>query len=108
MIYFSDHGDDADNGNGHEASKFTNTMSRIPFVIFCSDAFIRERAQTFAVLKQHRDSYWTNDLLYDVMIDILDITGVPRENRQMDIASPQYSMNRDAVRTLHGTRKIEE
>lgn len=44
MIYFSDHGDDADKGYSHEASKFTYPMSHIPFFMIFSPHIRRNKA----------------------------------------------------------------
>lgn len=108
MIYFSDHGDDADRGIGHEASKFTWPMARIPLVMWFSDRFQEERAQTFMQLKNHEQSYWTNDLLYDVLLDILGITGMPHTNVQYDLASQKYALTKEDAMTLHGSVRLAD
>ena len=108
MIYFSDHGDDADRGIGHEASKFTWPMARIPLVMWFSDRFQEERAQTFMQLKNHEQSYWTNDLLYDVLLDILGITGMPHTNVQYDLASQEYVLTKEDAMTLHGSVRLAD
>lgn len=57
MIYFSNHGDDADKGYSHEASKFTYPMSHIPFFMIFSPAYMQERGETINELKNHSQSY---------------------------------------------------
>lgn len=108
MIYFSDHGDDADRNLGHEASKFTWPMARIPFMMWFSEDFQAERPQTFTQLKSHAQAYWTNDLFYNVMIDILGIDGMPRTDLQHDLASPEYHMTKENATTLHGTVRLAD
>jgi heptose-I-phosphate ethanolaminephosphotransferase len=107
FIYLSDHGDDVEHNYGHEASKFTATMSHIPLFMVVSPSFQAERPQIVETLRSHRDSYWTNDLLYNVMTDILGIRGVPGTDLNWDLASPQYSMTKDTLRTLHGKQVLQ-
>ncbi len=107
FVYFSDHGEDVEHNYGHEASKFTATMSHIPLFMVISPAFQAERPQTVETLRSHRDSYWTNDLIYNVMTDLLGIDGVPGTDLDWDLASPQYSMTKDTLRTLHGKQVLQ-
>ena len=108
MIYFSDHGDDADKGYSHEASKFTYPMSHIPFFMIFSPAYMQERGETINELKNHSQSYWTNDLIYNVMVDIMGVENVPGISPSLDLASGSYGMTKDSIRTLHGKKRIEE
>lgn len=106
-VYMSDHGDDADANIGHEASKFTFTMARIPLIMNFSDSFIQTHTSTYDVLRSHTDSFWTNDLLYNFLIDIMDIEGVNRADN-LDLASPSYDRNANNLLSLHGQKKISE
>lgn len=108
LVFFSDHGDDPDVNVGHEASKFTWTMAHIPLGILVSDDFRKARPRTYATLQQHQDRYWTNDLLYNLMLDVMTIEGMPGEEPELDLASPQYEGERGNLRTLHGKRKLGE
>lgn len=60
------------------------------------------------VLKNHRQSYWTNDLIYNVMADIMGIENVPGISPALDLGSESYDMTKDTIRTLHGKKRIEE
>lgn len=42
-----------------------------------SDTFIRNNPETFNRLRFHEDYFWTNDLLYNMMISIMGIEGAP-------------------------------
>lgn len=108
MVFFSDHGDDPDANVGHEASKFTWTMAHIPLGILVSGDFRQARPRIYATLQQHQDRYWTNDLLYNLMLDVMTIEGMPGEEPELDLASPQYEGEKGNLRTLHGRRKLEE
>lgn len=106
-IYLSDHGDDADAHKGHESTKFTCTMSHIPLIMHFSPAFIAGRPDTYQQLMAHQDAYWTNDLLYDALVDILGIQGVPRSEPALDLASPQYDRTKETLTTLHGNKELD-
>lgn len=108
LVFFSDHGDDPEGNRGHEATKFTWTMAHIPLGIMTSEDFRRHRPGTWRTLEAHRDRYWTNDLLYNLMVDLLDIQGMPGEEPELDLASPLYEGEPGNLRTLHGKRKLVE
>lgn len=108
MIYFSDHGEDPDRRLYHEATKFTWPMARIPLAMWFSEDFQADRPETFARLKSHEQAYWTNDLIYDVMIDVLGIEGMPRMEPQHDLASMEYGITKENAMTLHGSLKLSD
>lgn len=108
FIYVSDHGEEVNLGYFHEATKFTYSMSHIPFVMIFSDTFIQEYPQMVETLRNHRESYWTNDLLYDIMVSLMGFDGVSTVMPDLDLTSDGYSLDRGTIRTLHGTKKIEE
>lgn len=108
LVYVSDHGEEVDLGYFHEATKFTYAMSHIPFVMIFSDTFIQEYPKIVDTLRNHRDAYWTNDLLYDVMTSLMGIDRVSTVMPNLDLTSDGYSLDRGTIRTLHGTKKIEE
>ena len=58
-------------------------------------------------MESHKESYWTNDLLYDFLMDILGIEGISQQDT-LDIASPTYQQDKTTLTTLHGGKKIED
>lgn len=88
MVYCSDHGEDMQ--HSHEVTKFTWSMARIPFVVFLSQNYCQRNPATFQNLVKHKEDYWTNDLLYDVLIDLMGIQNLPGREETKDIASDQY------------------
>ena len=107
MVYLSDHGDDVDNDFGHECSRFTHRMARIPLFIHVSDKFAQDRAADLAVLQSHHDAYWSNDLLYDLLVNLLDIKGLPSADEKYNLLSPQYDMPRDKLLLLYGEQNLQ-
>lgn len=106
MVYFSDHGEDMQ--NSHEVTKFTWTMAHIPFVVFLSPVYCQKNPGTFQNLMNHRDQVWTNDLLYEGMLDLMGIQNMPGFHGKRDIASAQYSLSLSEGRTCHGEKELNE
>ncbi len=107
-IYVSDHGEDPDNGLTHESSKFTYAMSHIPFVVSFSDKYIEKNQQKLNILRNNAQKPWTSDLLYNFMISVLNIQGVPNIDEKFDISSIGYDMPVKNLKTVHGQRNIAD
>lgn len=107
MIFFSDHGEDVEEKKGHEATKFEPVMSRIPFLFIASPAYMQEKSETYSHIQQNSSAYWTNDLAFDFLVDVLGIKGYSTMEPNRDIASDSYDMTKETIRTLHGKRQIE-
>ena len=106
MVYFSYHGEEPDEDKSHDASKFTWQMARIPFAMFFSESFMASSNNVYQTLRKNKDRYWTNDLLFDVLITMLGIQNAPGYSAKMDIGSDQYDMDKKQLKTLHGQKKI--
>ena len=108
MVYFSDHGEEPDKDKGHEASKFTWQMARIPLVMFFSESYVRGSDRIFQSLSENRDKYWTNDLLYNALVTIMGIQNVPNADDNLNLASDKYNMERSQLKTLHRQKSLIE
>ena len=107
-IYFSDHGEDPENHFSHDSSNFTWQMARIPLIMHFSDSFVAENPEIYETLSAHRESYWTNDLLYNLMLSVLGIENAPHREEHLDLASPSYDRAKENLMTLHGKKHISE
>lgn len=106
LVYLSDHGDDVDNHLGHESSRFTYAMARIPFFMIVSQSFLDTQSETFNAFKQNKDKLWTNDLLYDFMLKTMGIKEL--EKPAYDISSANYEIKEENALVLHGTKKFSD
>jgi heptose-I-phosphate ethanolaminephosphotransferase len=106
MVYCSDHGEDMQ--HSHEVTKFTWSMARIPFVVFLSQNYCQRNPATFQNLVKHKEDYWTNDLLYDVLIDLMGIQNLPGREETKDIASDQYFLPLEQGKTCHGIKSLDD
>lgn len=101
MIYFSDHGEDVDKDNGHEASKFTPTMSHIPLVLLASNKYVIGKGkEMFANLQKHKEVCFTNDLIYNFQCGVMGI-----QDSDFALTSDKYDKNRK-FKTLYGEKLI--
>jgi heptose-I-phosphate ethanolaminephosphotransferase len=82
-------------------------MSRIPFVVHFSDSYRSANPALFEMLKGQENDYWTNDLVYNFMTEIMGIQSLPINEPNLTLGNPAYDRTKDNVRTLHGERKIE-
>lgn len=69
MLYFSDHGENLKTGHGPSDKDFTKV--RIPAMIFASQAYRQNNPEVVRTLQQHRDSFFTNDMMYNTICGML-------------------------------------
>ena len=108
FVYFADHGDDVDNGLGHNSSLFSYPMARIPLIVNVSYKFARQNTPAYYSLYRHQNEYWTNDLAYDLMVNLMQIKGLPNGDKFLNLLSDEYYMPEDKVKLLHGEKKLPE
>lgn len=105
MIYFSDHGESLT--KSHNPDIFDFDMTRIPFWIYLSPNYEKTYPQTVYTLKNRKNQYITNDLLYDFISGILQAPS-NRYDPRRDFSHPQYMFTRDTLKTMLGTRPLTD
>lgn len=105
MVYFSDHATLADKKRAPKFSGFGEV--HIPAFIHLTEEYRREHPHVAEGLDANRDKYWTNDLAYELMCSIFDISS-PHFNPQNSIASPAYRHTRDTLTTWGGKKRIAD
>jgi len=108
IIYLSDHGEDPDLQYGHESTKFTWKMAHIPLIMHVTIGYRERITQLMNNLQLLRNSYWTNDFIYNVLIGMLGIQGLPHIDERMNLGSDKYDMKLQELVTLHGHKKISD
>ena len=108
LIYLSDHGEEPDLKYAHEASKFTWQMTRIPLFITYSDSFAAKAPEICEAFNCNKERFWTNDLLYELLIHVMGIKNAPHYREKYDLSSFSYSMNPDKLKTMHGRETIKD
>ena len=106
LLYLSDHGEDVERDLGHNSANFTWDMTKIPFWVLFSDEYLKEHPLIVETLNSHRNSPFTNDLLFDTLLGLMGITGVEQYIPKNDLASEQYSYTTEELVSLHGTESM--
>ena len=107
FIYFADHADAVLQGLAHDASKFVPEMTHIPMYMYFSDAYVQEHCDKVTMMETAKKHIFTNDLIYNTMLSVMDIRFVNMYEEYNDITSDAYDYDAQRFRTLYGKKKIE-
>ena len=107
LVYFADHADDVDAGLAHDSSKFTFNMVRIPVYLYFSPAYAKKQPQLLANLQKHTSAYFTNDLIFDTMVEVLQIP-LPNLAAHNSLLNSQYRHTPADLKTLYGKKSLTE
>lgn len=105
MLYFSDHGATPKSIRRPDSAAFT--ALRVPLFLYLSDEYMQRYPATTAALRSHRDSYFTNDLIYDMVCGLLNIQS-NHYHPENSLSSPSYQFTRDTLTTELGKKKLTE
>lgn len=101
LVYFSDHSEAVNHG-GHSATNYRPDMVCIPMYMYFSNKYIKEYPQEFINLKEHRDATFTNDLITNTMLSIMQLQVKNYYEPENDLGNTQYNGDFQRFRTLHG------
>lgn len=103
MFYFSDHGDLP---MGRRSPNFRGFGPvRIPMFIYCSDRYIAEHPARYEAMRQNREKYFTNDLIYDFACGLLDIESIHFEPAD-SFAYKEFRFSKEMLLTNEGRTHI--
>ena len=105
MLYFSDHGLNPIRKRHPELSDFISL--RIPMLLYLSPEYRTLYPETAAALRSHADSYFTNDLIYEMVAGILNIRSNHYDETN-SLASPAYKYTRETLKTRLGENSLAE
>ena len=105
MLYFSDHGANPLIKRHPEFSGFISR--RIPLFIYLSPEYQTLYPETAAALRSHADSYFTNDLIYELTAGLLHIKS-NHYDESGSLASPKYKFTRKSLKTSFGKTSLTE
>ncbi len=108
MIYFSDHGENPHVVGGHDPVNLNGMMLRIPLVVYLSDSYVERNEELYSSLKKHQESYFSNDLIFDLTAKIMGISGLPGMKEQYNLASDAYCLDDKSTLTMYGHMHISE
>lgn len=108
MLYFADHADAVKEGLGHDAGRFVWPMTHIPMYMVFSDEFIAQKPDIIAALRGSQNKYFTNDLIFNTVLGIMQIEIPGTYEKENDITSAQYNADIRRFKTLYGQKKLTE
>jgi len=103
MVYFSDHGENID--KSHNPDNFDFTMTRIPLWVYLSPTYRQAYPETANVLLTHKNEYFTNDLLYDMLVGLMHAPSANYDEGR-DFSSLKYRFNVNNLTTMLGTEPL--
>lgn len=106
LIYFSDHGEGIDDGLTHDAVNFIYPMTYTPMYVIFSQDYMNKHPAIYQALKNHRDAYFTNDLIFNTTISIMGIQIPEIYEPENDITSTTYDDRPERFLTMYGTKRI--
>ena len=105
MIYFSDHGSLIGQKRKSSFSGFEDV--RIPFFVYLSDEYTTRFPNTALALRKHRLSYFTNDLIFDLLCGLFQVNGSLHKEKN-DISSMSYEFTKETLKTNLGKTSLAE
>ena len=99
LVYFSDHSTIPDKRRQPDFTDFLTV--RIPMFVYLSDNYQKAHPDVSLALRKHENSYWTNDLTYDLVCGILKVQS-PNYDATQSLASSEYRFSRENLTTLLG------
>ncbi len=108
MIYFADHADAVEEKLGHDAGKFVWPMTHIPMYIGFSERFRQKDAAMVNILRNSQDKVFTNDLIFNIMLGLMNIKIPDIYEQENDITSTYYNSDIQRFKTLYGQRFVRE
>lgn len=101
FIYISDHGEK----KGMLRNQFDFRMERIPFMMYCSDDYIKKH-NNFAEIENGKHKYFTSDMFYDTFLGLLGINKKFYMQNQ-NLFSEEYGFDKYNLKTEYGTVDIK-
>lgn len=80
-------------------------MVHIPFYTYFSEAYAQNNPQVIDACRQNRSAYFTNDLIFDTMTDIMQIH-LPALKTENSLANKNYQHTHADLKTLYGKKAL--
>jgi len=108
LIYFSDHGEGVNFGKSHNPGTFIFDMAYIPMYMYFTPAYQKDNEAKVQTLRKARTYYFTNDLIFNTMLGIMDIRNDVLYEAENDLTSASYNSDVNRFMTLYGKKYISE
>ena len=108
LVYFSDHGEEPHVVGGHDPVNVTYQMLKVPLFVYLSDSYRKNHLNLFESLKTNEHKYFSNDLIFDLMVSLMRIEGVPNFEESFNLRSKKYRLDKASTLTMYGKKHINE
>ena len=108
LVYFSDHGEEPHVVGGHDPVNVTYQMLKVPLFVYLSDSYRKNHLNLFESLKTNEHKYFSNDLIFDLMVSLMRIEGVPNFEVSLNLSSKKYRLDKASTLTMYGKKHINE
>lgn len=105
MLYFSDHGGDPYRKRHPDVAGFKSLQ--IPLFVYVSDEYKRIYNTSVQTYRVNRNKYFTNDMLYEVICDLLQVKS-NHFNEGNSLLNKNYMFTPEALTTNLGEKKLSE
>lgn len=106
LIYVPDHGEDVLSNIGHDRKFRTIDSNRIPLFISVSDSYYKNNLSKVNALIKNKDAFFTNDNIYDLLIDMMNIS-TPHYNKERVLTNSRYQRTLDSM-ILDNDLRVDE
>lgn len=101
VIYFSDHGEKVAERPGHNADQFDYTMVHIPFWVYVSDNYQKDKPEIVSRMLSRKNTPFTNDKIYDTLMGIMGLKAIHYDEKY-DFFSEKYDVDYSDLLTMYG------
>ena len=105
MLYFSDHGGDP--YRKRHPDEFSLKSLQIPLFLYLSDEYRRMYKDFTQIGISNRNKYFTNDLIYEMVCDLLQIKSNFFEEEN-SLLNRNYRHTRETLKTRLGEKRLSE
>ena len=105
MLYFSDHGGDPYRKRHPDQSGFK--FLQVPLLVYVSDEYKQLYPEAVAVYKNNKNKFFTNDLIFETVADLLQVKSASIEVEN-SLLNSKYKYTVDTLTTNLGKNKLSE